>query len=167
MLEKPHARLSLGITLLPLLSATKASFVADVSNVSDAIEAQVAQGLHRVRMSASVRQRPPARFGLLITGRASGYGISATAALKRRSLKPYERTSISAIFFAARSHREFILGLNRMYGVDVFVHSWNPEAAGLIDAQYGDHLALSLHEAPPLTGAPSPSTRVVFSLSCC
>lgn len=115
----------------------------------------MADGLARVAAGwRDESSRPVAEFALLLTGRAPGFGISSTQALNAAGLRDHERTSVSTIIFAARSHLEFVVRAQEAgVGVDVFVHSWNPEAAALIDAQYGEHLVLSAHERPPLSGA--------------
>ena len=60
-----------------------------------------------------------------------------------------ERGSAKLIEFTSASHREYLIRTNeRMGGVDVFVHSWNPELASLIDSAYSGTLRDSLHEPP-------------------
>ena len=100
---------------------------------------------------------PPgrARFALLLHGRI---GTTLKAASKSEG-QPADRR---LIVMSALSHMRHVVCANTANAanaanaatptapgasaVDVFVHSWNPESAELIDAQYGAHLRSSRHQ---------------------
>ena len=85
------------------------------------------------------------RVALLLHGRVGSLDLSASDALQRN-------VSFSArmISLSAASHLAHITIPNAAAGihVDVFVHSWNPEAAELLSISYDSWLRGQMHEAP-------------------
>lgn len=87
-------------------------------------------------------ERPP-RFALLLHGRLGPVTMPASRALRKR-VPP----SISLIELCAATHHSAIIHANLAAGgVAVFVHSWNPEEANVIDGLYSAHLRGSRHDA--------------------
>jgi hypothetical protein len=134
-LSRSGRSLSLALLLCALRTECRYAQLADTT------VAGLERGLDRV---ASLRPtgRAHARYALLLSGRIPSYGIpSSTAILHAKG------ASIALLKMAARSQLENIVLPNaESGGVDVFAHTWNPEAAALFDSEYGEHLVSSLHQ---------------------
>ena len=98
----------------------------------------------------------PAKFALIVHGMIGTILWSPSAALWR-----HDQGSPRVVKLCAASHMEHIVRANlpacdcgarrsrqRAGGVDVFLHSWNPELARYLDAAYQPHLRGSLHQPP-------------------
>ena len=86
---------------------------------------------------------PAARFALLLHGKIGRLNKTATEAVNEKL-----GASRELITLCSRSHLHFIVAANSgpAGGVDVFVHTWNPDSAAFIDASYGSHLRASQHQ---------------------
>ena len=94
-----------------------------------------------------------ASWALLVHGMIGTILWSPSAAIWR-----HEQGSPKLVKLCATSHVQHVVLANtprcgcggtaptRPGGVDVFVHTWNPELASTVDAAYGRHLRGSLHE---------------------
>jgi hypothetical protein len=92
---------------------------------------------------AAPTMAPAARYALVVHGLVGSLSWSPSAALWRN-----DPGSTKLIKFCSASHLAYIVRSNRRHGVDVFVHSWNPELADYIDQTYGQWLRGSLHQPP-------------------
>jgi hypothetical protein len=90
----------------------------------------------------------PARFALLLSGKVGSIRGGCASCADGFASKQHEPPGASArlIAYVAKSHMQHVVRANAALGVDVFVHTWNPEAGLYIDQQYGDALRLSLHQ---------------------
>jgi hypothetical protein len=90
---------------------------------------------------------PPAQqraFALVVHGMLGTILWSPSAALWRGN-----QGSPRLVKLCSTTHVEHIVRANEAAGgVDVFVHSWNPELAQVLDRAYAPHLRASLHELP-------------------
>ena len=89
---------------------------------------------------------PPAQqraFALVLHGMLGTILWSPSAALWRGN-----QGSPRLVKVCSASHVEHIVRANEADGVDVFLHSWNPELAAVLDSAYAPHLRGSLHEPP-------------------
>lgn len=90
---------------------------------------------------------PPAQqraFALVVHGMLGTILWSPSAALWRGN-----QGSPRLVKVCSATHVEHIVRANEAAGgVDVFVHSWNPELAEVLDRAYAPHLRSSLHELP-------------------
>lgn len=91
---------------------------------------------------------PPARFALLICGHLADLRSSSSARIQSNMTNlALPRASARLIRYVTASHMQNIVEANAARGrVDVFAHTWNPEAATYIDASYGSALRLSAHQ---------------------
>jgi len=84
----------------------------------------------------------PAHFALLLHGRVGSIGLPASESIRKMQGKSRRLVTLSAL-----SHLSNVVRANEADGgVDVHVHSWNPELAPLIDELYGASLRSSSHE---------------------
>ena len=90
---------------------------------------------------------PPAQqraFALVVHGMVGTILWSPSAALWRGN-----QGSPRLVKLCSATHIEHVVRANEAAGgVDVFVHSWNPELASVLDRAYAPHLRASLHELP-------------------
>ncbi|KAG8460295.1 hypothetical protein KFE25_011786 [Diacronema lutheri] len=101
------------------------------------------------RLRAPAAERPLARYALLVAGRYGPWSKAASQGVQRNF-----SSSLRQIRFAAASHLAHVVlapdnaapAADGARGVDVFVHSWNPDAAAFIDAQYARALVASAHQ---------------------
>lgn len=97
------------------------------------------------------------RVALVLHGKLSTWTASSSAsqAKPRRCFQTaaYNRSLASAAVFARNNTWEHVVLANRRDGVDVqtYLHSWNPEAADLLDRLYEPCASCSLHE-PAVAG---------------
>lgn len=115
-------------------------------------------GMQTARPEPDAAAQAQAKYALLLCGLIGtlrGGCASCAAGFSRKHHEP-EGASARLVAYVAESHLEHVVRPNAAAGgVDVFVHTWNPEAAVFVDAQYGRHLRLSLHQAPEARGARS------------
>eukprot|EP00908_Phaeocystis_cordata_P012374 Transcript_23356.p1 GENE.Transcript_23356~~Transcript_23356.p1 ORF type:complete len:317 (-),score=96.99 Transcript_23356:807-1757(-) len=86
---------------------------------------------------------PKSSFALVLHGMVGTILWSPSAALWRGN-----QGSPRTVKLCSASHMERIVRANQADGVDVFVHSWNPELAAVLDEAYAPNLRASLHEVP-------------------
>lgn len=99
----------------------------------------------------------PARFALLLCGRIGPLRLSPSKALfaKRPALP-----SRALIHLASAAHHTQVIHPNLASGgCDVFIHTWNPEEAELIDGLYSGALRRSRHE--PATQLPNAASHAL------
>ncbi len=91
---------------------------------------------------------PMARYALLLHGRYGHSRHTATATIASNI-----SADLTLIAFCAATHMEFVVNANaKVGGVDIFIHSWNPEFGPdaphrtFLASQYGPHLRESLHQ---------------------
>ena len=98
-------------------------------------------------MTSASGATPPAQkraFALVVHGMVGTILWSPSAALWRGN-----QGSPRLVKLCSATHVEHIVRANEAAGgVDVFVHSWNPELAPVLDRAYAPHLRASLHELP-------------------
>lgn len=83
-------------------------------------------------------------YALVLHGLVGSLSWSPSAALWRN-----DPGSTKLITFCAQSHLAYVVRENwRNGGVDIFLHSWNPELASYIDLAYGQWLRGSSHQQP-------------------
>ena len=84
-----------------------------------------------------------AQFALLLHGRIGRLNRTASDAVRENL-----GASRQLIALCSSSHLHFVVAANSgpAGGVDIFVHTWNPESAAFIDASYGAHLRASEHQ---------------------
>jgi hypothetical protein len=91
-----------------------------------------------------------AHYALLLHGRLGTIGVAPSISLVMQASLLKDDDFARAIGTCAASHLEHIVQANGRPteggGVDVFVHTWNPDLGWLVDAQYAPHLRASLHE---------------------
>jgi hypothetical protein len=84
----------------------------------------------------------PAHFALLLHGLLGAIDVPASEAIRTMQGGSRRLVTLSAL-----SHLFHVVRANEADGgVDVHVHSWNPELAPLIDELYGAALRSSTHE---------------------
>ena len=93
-----------------------------------------------------------AKYALLLHGRLGTVSTPPAASLRISwcgSDIVHDRcfSGSGYVSLLAASHLEHVVTANADRGVDIFVHSWNPELALRLDAAYAPHLRGSLHEA--------------------
>lgn len=84
-----------------------------------------------------------ARFALLLHGRLGTLSVPPSFSLVSPRVRPHNFIEAAAV--CAASLRAHVLEANRG-GVDVFVHSWNPDVGARVDALYAPHLRRSQHQ---------------------
>ena len=100
------------------------------------------------RLKALFDDSAPAHFALLLHGRIGRIDKSASAAVTEKL-----GASHKLVAMCSQSHLHFVVAANSGLagGVDVFVHTWNPESAAFIDASYGVYLRGSQHQPVEVT----------------
>tara|TARA_B100000795_G_scaffold257254_1_gene230339 strand:+ start:129 stop:506 length:378 start_codon:yes stop_codon:yes gene_type:complete len=100
-------------------------------------------------------QHALASYALLFHGRLGRVNMPPSESIKKankacapRDTRCYSYTGAGYVSLLAASHFTHLISANAADGVDVFVHSWNPEMRTILDAAYGSHLRGSLHEQP-------------------
>ena len=81
----------------------------------------------------------PSRYALLLHGMV---GELRTDTIHAQG----EVASAKVLVLCSRSQLENVVAANRDSGVDVFLHSWNPQSGSFLDEQYGAHLQASQHD---------------------
>lgn len=108
-------------------------------------------GMQTARLEPEAAAQAQAKYALLLCGLIGtlrGGCASCAAGFSRKHHEP-EGASARLVAYVAESHLKHVVRPDAAAGgVDVIVHTWNPEAAVFVDAQYGRHLRISLHQAP-------------------
>jgi hypothetical protein len=101
----------------------------------------------------------PARYAVLLYGRVGSLETSPTVSL--RAKRPNRRRPSEALLqFCAATHRANLIDANLASGgVDVFVHTWNPRQAWLINSLYPGTLRASQHDN--ITQLPSAASQAL------
>lgn len=82
------------------------------------------------------------RFALALHGRIGTLHLKPTQTIERHA-----NASQRIARFCGASHRKHILDAQGEAAVDVFIHSWNPESAAVIEGAYGPAQS-TLHQHP-------------------
>ena len=108
-----------------------------------AISGEPAARAESVRVSAMTDGSTYAQFAVLLHGRIGRLNRTASDSVNEKL-----SASRQLISMCSSSHLHFVVAANSgpAGGVDVFVHTWNPESAAFIDASYGAHLRASQHQ---------------------
>jgi len=104
------------------------------------------------------------RLALLLHGRVGTVGQKPSISITNSVPNVTQQGALGLVRLSAASHMHHIVMSGNISGwsVDVYVHSWNPELARVLDAQYGLALRGSLHEQviPGLAKAASQSLSI-------